>query len=123
MGVPGAHKHVGVAARFPPGSHPGSGVLRSSLALTCSAGAGHGTGQPEPPPPDGADGRLTQLGTGPVMMPPAPSAGPWPGLPLKARIIVSPAGMPPLPSVTDTERWPLLVTPLPTDTLGCGAGW
>src|SRR5450755_5138196 len=70
----------------------------------------------------GAEGRLTQRGTGPVMMPPAPSAVPWRGLPLNARIIVSPAGMPPLPTLTVTERCPLLVTPLLTDTLGCGAG-
>jgi hypothetical protein len=56
-----------------------------------------------------------------VMMPPAPSDVP-PGLPLNARIIVSPAGMPPLPSVTVTERCPLLFAPVLTDTLGCGAG-
>jgi hypothetical protein len=50
---------------------------------------------PAPPPPDGADGRLTQLGTGPLMMPPAPTE-PLRELPLNASTIVSPAGMLPL---------------------------
>ena len=39
-----------------------------------------------------------------MMIPPAPSAVPWRGLPVKARIIVSPAGMLPL-ILTETDRF------------------
>jgi hypothetical protein len=73
-------------------------------------------------PPDRAGGRLTQRGTRPVMMPPSPSAVPLRGLPVNARIIVSPAGMPPLATLTVTERYPCPFTPVMTDTAGCGAG-
>jgi hypothetical protein len=96
-------------------------VLRYSLVLACSAGPGHVLAGPVPPPPDGAGGRLTQWGTGPVMMPPTPSES-RPGPLLNARIIVSPAGMPPLPTLTVTERCPFPFTPVLTDTAGCGAG-
>ena len=41
-------------------------------------------------------------------MPPAPSAVPWRGSPLKARIIVSPAGMSPWPNLAHTPADPLL---------------
>jgi hypothetical protein len=54
-------------------------------------------------------------------MPPAPSE-PLRRLPVKARIIVSPAGMPRWPTLTVTERCRCPFTPDMTDTLGCGAG-
>ena len=48
------------------------------------------------------------------MIPPAPNE-PLRGPPVNARIIVSPAGMPPL-ILTETERCPCLFTPVPTHT-------
>ena len=36
---------------------------------------------------------------------------------------MSPAGIPPLPSLTVTERCPFRLSPVATDTDGCGAGW
>jgi hypothetical protein len=100
--------------RVPPGSRPGSGFVVAQPAWVTVVAA------LEPPLPDGADGRLTQLGTGPVMIPPAPTE-PLRGLPVNASIIVSPAGMLPL-ILTETERCPCLFTREPTCTAGCGAG-
>jgi hypothetical protein len=113
--------YVLALTRGPPGSQPEFGVLCCSLVLTCSAGLVTVLAEPAPPPPDGAGGRLTQRGARPVMMVPAPSAEPRPGLPLSASTNVSPAGMPPLPhTLTVTERCPFLVTSVRTDIPGAG---
>src|SRR6185312_4771423 len=117
----GKQRHAdGVAARVVPGRHPDS-------VCGCAAARGAGPAQPggvtllgAGEQPSGGPGSLTQMGTGPLMIPPAPTE-PVCRVPENARIIVSPAGMVPL-ILTDTERWPSLSRLVETQTAGCGAG-